>query len=371
MGLVTAMRRRLFERDRPPLAPHTITPGQWSYAGWSAERTDNRLCDIVALGADDIWVVGNQDSARPPLAAHWDGRQWRQFAVPGEGSLQRASASATNDVWAVSWNAGDDTVVHWDGSMWSQLDTDAAGGEVNLYDIQALGPTDVWAVGATMSGNQDARKTRPLVQHWDGSRWRTVDLPLAGVDVGAIFAVDASGTDDVWAVGAAAAEDADDGEPCCLHWDGKRWHRVDIPSGLPMSGESVTVLAADDIVISGSRIDRSSKGSWPTRPLFCRWNGTCWQELDPESRAPEGVVCKTAPDGDGGFWAAGFDGSGQMLFLHWRNGEWELAPIQESIAEIPACILGVANVPHTTDMWAVGHSLNDELRSFVVRYVPK
>ena len=70
------------------------------------------------------------------------------------------------------------TLIHYDGTHWTTnaaTDTTTAK-QSTLADVVAITPSDAWAVGVT-SGTKKLGE-RPLIEHWDGTTWRTETLPL-------------------------------------------------------------------------------------------------------------------------------------------------------------------------------------------------
>jgi hypothetical protein len=71
-------------------------------------------------------------------------------------------------------------IFHWDGAAWSAvsgLDTllpPAHGVQQVLYDVYALAPDDVWAVGT--EGYSSGSDGHLLALHYDGSAWTRVPL---------------------------------------------------------------------------------------------------------------------------------------------------------------------------------------------------
>ncbi|MDP9319320.1 MAG: hypothetical protein M3O94_09695, partial [Actinomycetota bacterium] len=98
----------------------------WSDAYTEAFHDFQNVFGVVAIAADDAWVVGQNwdDRAR---SAHWDGRAWKLVPVRNPGSQDNAlfavSADATDDVWAVGgfWNDTPHRMTqHWNGTAWSR-----------------------------------------------------------------------------------------------------------------------------------------------------------------------------------------------------------------------------------------------------------
>jgi hypothetical protein len=103
-------------------------------------------------------------------------------------------------------------IYHWDGSEWTAVINPAeAIVGAQLYDVDAIAPDDIWTVGEA--------RGEPLVMHYDGTRWRLVEVPPTGVT--SIAKVAAIATDDVWAVSYF--------DPGYSHWDGTSWSIVAPP----------------------------------------------------------------------------------------------------------------------------------------------
>src|SRR5881296_3484237 len=80
-----------------------------------------------------------------------------------------------------------------------------------LWGVTAISQNDVWVVGQV--------DTRPLSEHWDGRRWRVINMRREG----ALFAVDSASAGDTWAVGAQGLNsftvNTQDG--LVMHWNGR------------------------------------------------------------------------------------------------------------------------------------------------------
>jgi hypothetical protein len=133
----------------------------------------------AALSADDVWVVGDQESGNgifETLAEHWDGHAWSVVRTPDPGSsgnhLYAVDAVSSDDVWAVGQQLGAQSpdqglVEHWsDGKNWS-----------NLYSV-AVAHGSVWAVGTFVNPATDNNQV--LLLKGTASAWSVVDAPNAG-----------------------------------------------------------------------------------------------------------------------------------------------------------------------------------------------
>jgi len=172
---------------------------------------NNYLVSTSAVNANDIWSVGNSTNPGPTdqtLAEHWDGTSWSIVATPNPGGatfsndLNGVIAISTNDVWAVgayATSAGANAfAMHWNGSgwNWSLLQPVVNNPFSILFAVTATSTSDVWAVGTYYSAGY-----LPLVYHWDGASW-TPSFPTNPSPVdNELFAVSAFSSTDVWAVG--------------------------------------------------------------------------------------------------------------------------------------------------------------------------
>ena len=134
------------------------------------------LESYVPLATPSSWNRGASSSELEPGPAQ-DER--RRTLVPDTDGEQPPPLDLY-DVWAVSptdvWVVGaQGTAAHFDGTQWTATPT---GTEVDLHGVSALGPTDAWAVG-----------DQGVVLHWDGLSWSRVEtgtsLPLWDVWSGA------------------------------------------------------------------------------------------------------------------------------------------------------------------------------------------
>src|SRR5207244_228061 len=71
--------------------------------------TQNALKGVAVVSANDVWAVGEYSSApccigpNQTLVEHWDGAQWRVVSTPSPGTARfyGVVAVGANDVWAV------------------------------------------------------------------------------------------------------------------------------------------------------------------------------------------------------------------------------------------------------------------------------
>jgi hypothetical protein len=213
----------------------------WNGTEWSVVPSPNpqfmarhdsaKLWDVVALGRDDVWAVGSvsTEGATPStstLAMHWDGTSWKIVptealeASPGQ-LLAVSPVPRFETLWAVGSGTGALIAAH-RNDRWEQI---AAPGAAGLHDVTALAWDDVWAVGDSL-GDGSA-----LILHRSGKRWQVVLSPPSPVPGGAFLAaVSAVSAADLWAVGHMGASGSSAGRrPLMEHWDGSRWSLVPAP----------------------------------------------------------------------------------------------------------------------------------------------
>lgn len=140
----------------------------WDGTSWSivsspnASTADNDLTSLTAVGPNDIWAVGYQDSPTSSLpmslTEHWDGTSWT--VVPGftDGTnnlaLQSDSAvPGSQQILAVGHEfVGANTVtlaLRWNGTGWTRVSTSNQISTTNeLYGVAAVSATNAWAVGS-------------------------------------------------------------------------------------------------------------------------------------------------------------------------------------------------------------------------------
>jgi hypothetical protein len=159
----------------------------WTQVATPFSTTVNLTVNAISGdSASDIWIVGETATrgytggTRTSVILHYNGSAWTQMTAPDNSGLLDVDAVSPTDAWAI---AADGAVLNWNGSAWSvvttlELSNDAA--------IAALSPTDVWV--AQLGG----------VAHYNGTAWTTTSVP-AGVNVLTAHAVVSPG--DVWFAG--------------------------------------------------------------------------------------------------------------------------------------------------------------------------
>jgi hypothetical protein len=194
---------------------------------------------LITTSVDpSVWAVGyvsNPNSMRPQtntLAMRYDGRTWNIVPSPNvstENYLNAVAARSSKDVWAVGYyveNGLDHPLVmRSTGANWKrvQLPPDPMGPlpiSTRLNGVATIGDKEVVAVGYYSYGSG---APQPLAMHFDGRSWTKMDVPSFGESV-RLYGTTAHGSD-IWAVG-TSGDEAKGGHALLYHYDGKAWTAI-------------------------------------------------------------------------------------------------------------------------------------------------
>jgi hypothetical protein len=236
--------------------------------------------DVWVVG-DHRAGIGGYDT----VAARWNGTTWTREPTPngnpGGFNNLYGVAAAGGTVWAVGSYVDPSSpsnrrklILQRVGSSWRLSAAPIVAAYERLAAVDATGPADAWAVGSASSDIQSAPLV-PLALRWNGTRWVSMTLSAPGGT--ALAGVDALTPSDVWAVGSSS--DAAGPQPYVARFDGSSWRRVATPT-IAGGGELTDVVAlSPSTVVAVGR----SNGA----PLVLRWNGTSWtRETTPASSNP-------------------------------------------------------------------------------------
>lgn len=171
-----------------PLVVHSRKAGREGYGQWEAMRVPlvpgGTLTSVVQITPTDVWAVGKivenaqaeripgrpcgewvsgvlaeTDSPALPLALHWDGRSWKQVALPPmNAELTGVTAFGPDDVWVAARDRDRPDVpvfLRFDGRGW----TAERAGRGTVTAVAAIpGTKDLWAVGWPGEYTDDGRE---------------------------------------------------------------------------------------------------------------------------------------------------------------------------------------------------------------------
>jgi hypothetical protein len=154
------------------------------------------------------------------LAFRWNGTAWRQLPVPSSlpyDAMEHVQAFSPSNAWAVgvgssaTSDAQVATAVNWNGTTWTQVATPVSTtNNLSINAISGTSPSDIWVVGQTVTPGYHNRQFTSVIMHYNGSTWTQVAAP----DNSGLLDVDAVSPTDAWAIAADGA---------VLNWNGAAW----------------------------------------------------------------------------------------------------------------------------------------------------
>ena len=284
---------------------------------------------VVASAKNSAWVLGGNDwsggngTSQHAVATHWNGTAWGGYTLPAgvTSYVIAASAPSASDIWAVTFLGGD--VLHWNGSHWVVAKHLAGAGE--LTGVTALSATNVWVFGG--GGFTGGLGT----WHYNGTSWQQWKGSAAGLERASALSARS-----IWAVGSGTSPDS-----TIQHFNGNTWQTVSAKalSGLQFFG--IQAFSSTNVWVAAV----SHGGVQPA--YLVHYNGAGWTRI----KVPWSVqVNNPVSDGHGGLWLTGFSAvtPGQSYVVHrTSSGAW-------SRTAVSANLQGLALIPDTTSLWAVG-----------------
>jgi hypothetical protein len=278
--------------------------------------------------------LGETPKASPSSSGGWTVQQAQTLGA-SDNSLGAVAGSSPSDVWAAgnylpdaAGSNPDATLTfaeHWDGTSWKVVRTPNAGVNFNSFYGLAASGGQAWAVGEYLNSQfQD----RALLEHWDGSKWSLTDIPQPGTTRDMLFGASALSPDDVWVVG---DQEGADGvfEPLAEHWNGTSWQVVPVPGPAAVGNHlyAVDAVSPDNVWAAGQRLTGPRlSGAVPDQGLVEHWDGHRWSVV-PLPRSTTGNVMFDGITAAGGkVYAVGESdtpsGGGQPLIEVYDNGTW-------------------------------------------------
>jgi hypothetical protein len=371
-------------------APVQAAPGgrAWAAAsGWRVAEVFGRphFIDAAGLGASgggNAWLLGLVPAVEGSFVTQrWTGRRWVPVALPARlreiiGPWQLASGIYTSspaDTWFFPLlpdrMAMVQDAVWWNGSAW-RISTLTRQRDCVL-DAAVFTARDVWAFGE--AGCQVGSYGPAVVEHWDGTVWRPVPVP-----VGTPVTVDPVAPGDIWALGVSAATIHDRHQiMIAMHWNGTAWSARKLPyfppvrPGYPWTATAISATGPRDAWAAETPAVSPRTGFSPPGLILLHWDGSTWHVVA-RSHTLRGVSGLT-PDGHGGFWltATAPASPNASDIVDYRDGTFtsQPAPTRPGYTGSAA---GIIAVPGTGSFWATGtltpsHAGSDE--TDILRYI--
>ncbi|MGO9752083.1 MAG: hypothetical protein ACLP8S_04135 [Solirubrobacteraceae bacterium] len=174
--------------------------------------------DVIAVGDGIINSESAAGWVATPLAFHYNGQAWAAMTLPSGlpyNALERVAVFSPSDAWAVgigsSGNATTALALLWNGSTWTVAPTPiSTTNDLTINAISGSSASDIWVVGETVTPGYHNRQFTSVIMHYNGSSWTQASVP----DQSGLLDVDALSPTDAWAIAA-------DGS--VLNWNGSTW----------------------------------------------------------------------------------------------------------------------------------------------------
>ncbi|HET7015149.1 MAG TPA: hypothetical protein VFI65_14625 [Streptosporangiaceae bacterium] len=315
------------------------------------------LLSVAALSAAEAWAVGDYFVAgtgkQPPLIEHWTRGRWRLVRSPAVGGpsggyLHSVAVLSPKNAWAVGGAGNAALIEHWNGKTWHVVPAGPARVKntgTTLTGVTASSAKSVWAVGSVTT----SRGLVPLIEHWNGTRWRAVRCPDPGGPSANDYltAVTASKAG-VWAAGTSAPGNVYRTVVLALIHGRWRLQKSPNPSGL---GNWLGAVSA-----VGPRVLAAGFGGYDNpavaQTLVMHRSGSVFR-LDKTPARGVGAqdeLYGVAATSSGG-WAVG-RGTTQTLTLRQAAGRWRRVPSPSWPSPATSILEGVTVKGDAT--WAVG-----------------
>ena len=236
--------------------------------------------DALRLGSMTFAGRVNQSGDDNPMVVRWDGTQLRrepvrQREIGRDAEFQDVTVVKGGKGWAVG-SYGTDfgprpllrTRVK---GVWRVTEPPALRGKSALNGaVDASSDDNVWAVGYQRAGR------KPAVIRWNGTRWRTMRLPLvADANRHSAVGVDAVSKRNVWI--STVFTKGGVTRAGVYHWNGQRFvrHVLPQPSGSFNAPTAIAVGSANNIWVAGTSLDGGAE-----LPSFWHFDGADWSHIE-------------------------------------------------------------------------------------------
>jgi hypothetical protein len=326
----------------------------------------NVLRGVDGVGTRDAWAVGDYDSGpdpqhpiTTPLILHWDGEAWAQMPDPPRPDQYKAylwsvEAITLDEAWAVGiktrFGAAEPYLLRWDGTAWQDQGSPPLpapeNGQAALFDVFAVGPDDLWIVGAKTEG-APGPLTRGYTARRSGGEWVPFLVPAVGNRTNELEAVHGSAPDNVWTVGVSRTI-TEDFHPLVARWTGSAWAIVSTPfDGRGIELYDVETTGPDDVWIAGAATTGGA--------FVAHWDGAAWAEISAPSIGSFAVIASDDIYGFGG------------PISHWDGEAWAVVDDLSDLSS-PSFRSAASVVMPDGRLWAAGRTIDaDVFHTLVVR----
>ena len=174
------------------------------------------------------------------------------------------------------------------------------------------------------------------MMHWNGRRWTRVnDAPVPGMQNSAPSAIKAVSPTGAWLIGSAQDASTSSLRGFVERWDGRRWTLVSLPRlGDDYTLDSLDARGANDVWVAGT--DYTGNDTHPEQLVLLHWDGHGWKRLPaPASGEWTKRVWAIRMLAHDDVWVAGWTttvpkGNGatrRPMALHWNGHAWRTTPV--------------------------------------------
>jgi hypothetical protein len=285
---------------------------------------------VAARSASLAWAVGYCGTATShrPIIERWNGRRWRVQSSPATpasslSQLNSVTATSRSNAWAVGeYQSNGHTiplVEHWNGRKWrKQGSADPGPQGADLLGVTALSATSAWIAGTALGASPAV--SRSLIEHWNGHSWR-VQPAISPGNQNILFGISALSRTRAWAAGTYTFG-ANLGT-LVETWDGTSWHEPSTPGpDLHSFLLAVAARSSSDVWTVGGRVSLVHP-----RTLIQHWNGTTWKVVpSPSPSSVQDLLQGVAVVSGRYAWAVGYRGHMQTLIERWNGTAWTVVP---------------------------------------------
>jgi hypothetical protein len=356
--------------------------GQWSVISPANRPASGNVLKGVAVSPStgDVWAVGystdTTSHVSSTLVERYNGKTWS--IVPSDnvaGANNDLDGVAVNpttgDVWAVGgYNIGTSSqktlIEHYEGGAFLQVGSpDVPGNNAIIWGVTAVPSTgDMWAVGQYNPPIKSSTRQTLVEQYDPMSGWSIVNSQVVSTDDDSVLnGVAAASANDVWAVG---FYDISSGsflyQTLVEQYTGGSWRRMPSDNAVVNAGQGINnILRGVTVVPSSSdlwAVGDSSTGVSNSRTLIERYDNGTWKNvISPNGGTGLNQLNGVAASAND-MWAVGEYTVGAQvhtLIEHCVGIVCTVEPTSNANG-LDNFLYGVAVVPSTANVWAVGFS---------------
>jgi hypothetical protein len=333
--------------------------GQTQFSDVAASGPDDAW--VTGIGCGDVLC-----STLGAAVEQWNGQSWQPVTLPdsnigGSGSGVVVSTSSASDTWIFGADANNVGYgAHVTDSGTTEMALPAEGG-ITFTGAAVFSPDDAWAFGVT--GDFVNAVFSAYAAHFDGQTW--TELPTPPVVPNSVSAL--SG-DNLWIMGDTSVQSGTSATFAAAQWTGSGWLTVPIPDAAGLKLPAGTLFQPTSILANSpasvwvtANLDASTcpPCGFGSGVLLLHWNGNRWHSVDVPSALSIGLFdADMAADGQGGFWVSGFPvNSASQDLYHFLNDHWSQQPVPTRDSLQPQ-IGGLAWIPGSTSLWGAAALFN-------------